>query len=269
MRKIAILILLSFTILMQACEDVIEIALKESEPRLVVTASIFLPKDNPEASQFIRLTTTAPYFSEDVPAASDAEVAIIDERGRKYDFQEFEPGFYKSDEFTPRFNEDYQLEILYKGELFTATESLVSSPSIEFVEQRDGAGFSGDNIELRAFYSDPEGVKNFYLFRFLHESLSIQIYDDEFTDGNLTFAYFSSSDVKKGDLVRIEIQGISRRFYEYMFILRSQTGSGGGGPFQTQPTTVRGNVVNQTNPENFAFGYFRLSETDTFNYTVQ
>jgi hypothetical protein len=268
MKKTLILFLLSFTIILQGCEEVVDVDLEVSEPRLVIAASIFLPKENPEASQFIRLTTTAPYFSEDVPPATGAEVAIIDERGRKFDFVEFEEGYYKSDEFTPQFNTVYQLEILYNGEIYTATESLVSSPEIEYIEQKDGAGFSGDNIELRAFYTDPQGVDNYYLFRFLHESLSIQIYDDEFTDGNLTFAYFSDGDLESGDVVRFEIQGISKRFYEYMFILRSQAGSGGG-PFQTQPTTVRGNVVNETNPENFPFGYFRLSETGNFNYTVQ
>ncbi len=268
MRKAIFLSLTVFLFILHGCEEVVEVDLNESNPRLVVAASIFVPKDNPEASQYIRLTTTAPYFSEDVPAATGADVAIIDETGRKYDFEEFEDGYYKSDEFTPGFNIVYQLEILYNRELFTATESLVASPTIEFVEQRDNAGFSGDNIEFRAFYTDPQEVNNYYLFRFLHENLSIQIYDDEFTDGNLTFAYFNSSNIEKGDVIRFEIQGISRRFYEYMFILRSQAGTGGG-PFQTQPTTVRGNVINQTNPENFPFGYFRLSETDGLNYTVQ
>lgn len=268
MRKAIFVLISGFFFFLQGCEEVVDIDLPESEPRLVVAASILVPQNNREASQFIRLTTTAPYFSEDVPAATGAEVAIYDDRGRKYVFEEFEPGYYQSDEFTPNFDVIYELEILYNGEIFTATESLVSTPEIEYVEQRDGAGFSGDNIELRAFYTDPQNVDNYYLFRFLHESLSIQIYDDEFTDGNLTFAYFSDEELEVGDSVRFEIQGISRRFYEYMFILRSQAGTGGG-PFQTQPTIVRGNIINETNADNFAFGYFRLSETNTFNYTIE
>lgn len=36
----------------------------------------------------------------------------------------------------------------------------------------------------------------------------------------------------------------------------------GGSPFQTTPSGVRGNIVNQTNSKNFAYGYFRLSEVD-------
>lgn len=268
MRKAITLMIFFLASLFQSCEEVVEVELAESDPRLVVAASILVPRENREASQFIRLTTTAPYFSEDVPPATGAQVAVYDESERKFVFEEFEPGYYKNDDFTPEFNINYELEIVYNGEVYTATESLISTPEIEYVEQKIGAGFSGDNIELRAFYTDPQGIDNNYLFRFLHESLSIQIYDDEFTDGNTTFAYFSDEDLEAGDNIRFEIQGISRRFYEYMFILRSQAGTGGG-PFQTQPTIVRGNVINETNPDNYPFGYFRLSETNTFNYTVE
>ena len=140
--------------------------------------------------------------------------------------------------------------------------------SLEDVEQSTGGGFAGDEIELKVYYTDPAETKDYYLFRFIHQDLSIQIYEDEFTNGNRTFAYFSDEDIKSGDEVRFEVQGISRRFYEYMFILRSQAGTGGG-PFQTQPTTVRGNLINLTNPQNFALGYFRVSESDSLNYTVE
>ena len=36
-----------------------------------------------------------------------------------------------------------------------------------------------------------------------------------------------------------------------MFILLQQGGEDGGGPFETQPATVRGNCINQTNSELF------------------
>ena len=54
-----------------------------------------------------------------------------------------------------------------------------------------------------------------------------------------------------------------------MFILLQQIEEQGGGPFETQPATVRGNIINQTNPDNFALGYFRLSEVDEFIYTIE
>jgi hypothetical protein len=54
-----------------------------------------------------------------------------------------------------------------------------------------------------------------------------------------------------------------------MNVLLGIAGTNGGSPFQTPPATVRGNIVNQTNFNNFALGFFRLSETDTMSYTVE
>jgi hypothetical protein len=54
-----------------------------------------------------------------------------------------------------------------------------------------------------------------------------------------------------------------------MNILLDVAGSNGGSPFATPPATVRGNIINQTNNDNFALGYFQLSEMDTKNYVVQ
>ena len=75
-------------------------------------------------------------------------------------------------------------------------------------------------------------------------------------------------DLDPGESVIIRNYGVSERFYEFMFVLLQQSSDGGGGPFETQPATVRGNCINETNPENFPFGYFRLSEVSEFTYTV-
>ncbi|MFO8146010.1 MAG: DUF4249 domain-containing protein [Bacteroidota bacterium] len=269
MKNLKIAMLLLFLLGTYACEEVVDVELEESEPRLVVEASILWEKGTTGHFQIIRLTTTAPFFAESTPPAEGAEVSVKSENGTLYVFEELEPGFYINDFFEPEMNMSYDLEIIYKEEVYIATESLIPVSPLEFVEQSTGGGFGGEDIELRAYYFDPPDVENYYFFRFFTEDLSIQISEDEFTDGNLTFAYFSNEDLVPGQEVKFEIQGISKRFYEYMFILRSQAGTNGGGPFQTQPTTVRGNIINTTTPENFAFGYYRLSETDLLEYTIQ
>ena len=75
--------------------------------------------------------------------------------------------------------------------------------------------------------------------------------------------------MKPTDVLNFTLHGISERYYNYLNILLNIAGSDGGGPFNSPPATVRGNFVNQTNPDNFAFGYFSLSEIDTKTYTVQ
>lgn len=268
MKKIVELLLIINLLILFSCEEVVDVDLNESEPRLVVEASIFLDKENPLPTQIIRLTTTAPFFDDVVPPATDAKVMVFDENGNEFLFFEIDPGIYRTQSFIPEFNTNYFLEITYEGELYTAQETLMAAPELEFAEQNDTGGFSGNDIELKIYYTDFPEPGNFYLLRFIHSDLSLQIYDDEFTNGNRTFGFFTDEELSPGEQVEFEIQGISRNFYEYLFILRSQAGTAGG-PFQTQPTTVRGNIVNTTNPDNFSLGYFRLSERDNFTYTLE
>lgn len=265
--KMLFLILLAGSLF--SCEEVVDVELTETEPRLVVEASLLWDIDKNENVQYIRLTTTAPYFDSEIPPAEGATVTVFDEKGQEYIFEKVEEGVFKNNEIDPVPFAEYRLVITYQDEIYEATENFIPTPGLLYVEQNNEGGFTGEDIELRIFYQDPADIENYYLFRFFGEQLSLQIYDDRFTDGNVNFAFFTDEDLDPGEEVGLEIQGISENFYEYMFILRSQAGNNNGGPFQTQPTIVRGNIVNVTNPENFAFGYFRLSATDFISYRVE
>ncbi|GAB2773347.1 DUF4249 domain-containing protein [Salinimicrobium soli] len=266
MKKLFLLILLG---IVTSCEEVVEVDLETSAPRLVVEASLVWNPALEENVQYILLTTTAPFFDDEVPPALDANVSVFDQNGEEYVFTEIEDGIFQNSEIEPVPGMTYELVLSYEGEVYTASEKYVTAPQLEFVEQKNDGGFDGEEIELKAYYTDPAETEDYYLFKFYHDQLALQIYDDEFTNGNRTFAFYSDEDLESGDSVGFEIQGISEDFYEYMFILRSQAGTSNGGPFQTQPTIVRGNIVNTTNPDNFAFGYFRLSQADFFGYELE
>jgi hypothetical protein len=94
------------------------------------------------------------------------------------------------------------------------------------------------------------------------------VFDDEFTQGQQNFGLYISEDLEAGDEMVFSLYGISERFMNYMAIL-TEVSEGGGGPWSAPPTNVRGNLVNETDSGNFALGYFRLSEVDKMNYTVQ
>ena len=72
-----------------------------------------------------------------------------------------------------------------------------------------------------------------------------------------------------GDTVTIKSYGINERFYNFMSLLLTQTNSDLGGPFETQPATLRGNIINQTTSSNFPLGFFRASEIDEVEYIIQ
>ena len=254
-----------------SCEDVIDVNLPQAEPRLVIDASINWFKDTPGNEQEIKLTLSAPFFNTDIPPANNAQVQITDSQKTIFNFIEnTNTGIYKNNNFIPIINEKYRLTIVYNNETYTAEETLKPVNPINRIEQNNGGGFSGEDIEIKAYFEDPITEENFYLLEFINDITnipSLDFFNDEFINGNEIFAYYSDEDLSEGNEVNIKIHEVSERFYDFVFILSQQAES--EGPFQTQPATVKGNCINTTKSENFPLGYFRLSEVDQFTYVIQ
>lgn len=256
-----------------SCEDVIDVNLNEAEPRLVIEASINWLKNTPGNEQSIKLSLSAPFFDESVPPANGATIQITDNNNNTFNFiEEGDTGIYKNTNFIPVIDEDYYLTITYNGEVYTATETLKSVVPIDYVEQINDGGFSGEDIEIKTYFTDPANIDNYYFFEYISDIPvipTLDVLDDEFIDGNQIFAYYTEEDLESGDEVIMRHFGISEQYYEFMVILLQQGSDQGGGPFETQPATVRGNCINTTNADNYPFGYFRLSEVEELIYIVE
>ena len=255
-----------------SCEDVVDIDLSTAPAKLVIDASIKWQKGTTGNEQTIRLTTTTDFYASTIPTVSGATVFITDGNGIQYDFIETPgSGNYVCTNFNPEIRQTYSLTVIYDSQVYTATESLIEVPTIDYVEQTENGGFTGDQIEVKFFYQDIPNQDNFYLIMFNSSNVSLPIFDvvnDSFFQNNQMFGYLAN-ELEKDDIILFTLQGISESYYNYMNILLGIAGTNGGSPFQTPPATVRGNIVNQTNTNNFALGFFRLSETDTISYTVQ
>ncbi|NND88462.1 MAG: DUF4249 domain-containing protein [Flavobacteriaceae bacterium] len=251
-----------------SCEEAIDVDLQESEPRLVIEATINVLEDG-SSNAFVKLTTTAPFFESEIPVVSDAIVRMIDDSGMQFPFTYTEDGFYTSD-LIPEEGVEYTLEVTYEDELYTGTASLMTGASFEFVGQRDDGGFTGKDIELKAYFTDPLSEDNYYLFEGISEKGVVRdVLDDEFFNGNQIFGFYLVEDLEAGDEVVFNLYGIDEDTYNFLFILLQQTSDQSDGPFETQPATVRGNIVNRTDADNFPLGHFRISEVSTLSYIVQ
>jgi hypothetical protein len=260
-------------LLFSGCEEVVDVNLDTAAPRLVVEASINWVKGTEGNVQTIRLTTTTGYYNTEIPQVTDAAVSVTNSAGTVFTFDNVaDTGNYTCTNFIPQLGESYTLTVIRGDEVYTAVETLFAVPDIARVEQDNEGGFLGDEVEIRFFFQDNGAENNWYMNRFDTAVLAFPEYDvldDEFTQGNEMFSILSDEDLAPGDVVDIKLYGTSERFYNYMEILLSVSEGGGGGPFSTTPSTVRGNLVNQTNEANYALGYFRLSEVATLQYTVQ
>lgn len=266
MKRMFILLLFLGTLI--SCEEVVEIDLNTSEPRLVIEASINLLEDG-SSNSTVKLTTTAPFFDSQIPIVANATVTITDNNGAIYPFVYTSEGIYVND-LIPVLGNTYDLEIIYEGETYTASEQLNTVSPLEFVEQRNDGGFTGEDIELKAFFTDPIGLGDHYFFEGISErGIVLDTLFDEFFDGNPIFGFYLVEDLVPGDEVIFNLYGVDEQFYNFMFVLLQQSSEQSDGPFETQPATVRGNIINETNGDNFPLGYFRISEVSTLTYTVQ
>ena len=260
-------------LVLTACEDVIEVDVPEGPTRLVIDASFeFYLNESPVAfGGNLRLTESAPFF-DDIPAVNNATVFITNlSNNSVINFENInDDGFYAPTvdpaDLIPEFNVDYELTVIYNSETYKATTQLFPSAPIDNIEQGDGTLFEGDETEIIVTFTDDGSRDDFYLFDFDFNLLEVS--EDRFYQGeSFTFSYFYE-DMLAGDNVTIKILGIDERYYNYALQIIELSDQNDGDPFAVPPSTARGNIINTSNPDNFALGYFNLSEAYRVDFTI-
>ncbi len=268
----ALLILLMGSL--NSCTDVIDVNVPNAGARLVVDASIKWEKGTSGATQTIYLRESTAYFDKDpdVPVTGATVTVTKENDGSMVVFADQNNGSYRATDFVPELNASYTLEILYNGNTYTATETLISAPEINRIEQSLEGSADDAEIQLQVFFDDPEAVENYYLGEFIPSNLpipSLAVINDEFTDGNENFIENDNENYVAGATVDINLYGISQRYYDYLNIFIQQSGSDENGPFPTTPVQLKGNCTNVNNPNEEVLGFFRLGEFDTTSYTIE
>ena len=267
MKKIFFVLILGLAF--ASCEDVIDLDLDNAPPRLVIDARLEL-LENGDSRNTIELTRSSGFFEEVNPLVADATVSITDATGTVYPFT-YDPNLelYTNTTIEITGNVDYSLEIIDGSQTYTATQQLVRTVPLEGVEQQEITGF-GDVTQITAFFTDPPSLGDNYFFTYEDEfNFEVDVSDDEFINGNRTPTSFFMEDLEPGTNIQLTINGIDQQAFRFFETLIQQTDGGGGGPFDTQPATVRGNIINPANPEQFPFGYFRVSQVFELNYVSQ
>lgn len=270
MKKIFIILSL---ILFTSCEEVIDADLVTAAPKLVIDAAINWEKGTSGSSQTIKLTTTTGYYQPQIPKVSGATVTVTNSSNTVFNFIETpNTGKYVCTNFVPVLNENYTLKVTYDGQSYTASEKLLPTPNFLDTEQKNDLGINNDEIGLRITFKDIGNQRNYYLFRVdsdLNPFPEYQYVDDQFTDGNTMPWLYSHEDLVKGKKIYFTQYGVSENYHNYIKLIINASAGANNGPFQTIPTKVRGNIINQTTEKNYALGYFRLGEMAKSDYTIE
>lgn len=269
MKKIYIWTLL-IVLLFSNCEKVVDIDVPTIEPKLIIDASfeVLFNTTPVTANVVVKLKLSTDYFDETIPTVSDAIVFLtntIDSSVINFSDVNLNGNFTPIINFIPKDAIEYELTVIYKSEIYKGTATKVKSTQIDNAMQGDETLFSGKEIEIKVAFKDNVDRENYYLFNFTN-NLFLPLEDRFFNGTNYNFSFFYQEDeIEVPTNVTVTMSGITKDYFTYFRILQNQSGTSGGGPFQSVPSSLLGNVINTTNEANFPLGYFHISETDTIN----
>lgn len=277
-----------FLIALVSCEDVVDVDLPETEPRLIVNGLLRVDQSQEFVDVRIEMRETTTFFEDNT--ITQVESAVIG-YGVPNQFGELtqlafsslteeEPGtgVYVPD---PDFSSDQRirtaavepgvvfiLQIQHKDKSYYARTEYAPTVPLDNLEQGDNTLFDEDETEVIVTFTDDPDTSNYYIFDFGYGNF--QALEDQFFQGQqFQFSYFYDNNLSPGQTVTISILGAHQQFYNYIDLLVEQT-QADGGVFQTPVATVRGNVFDVTGldnidifdnverPDEYALGYFAV-----------
>jgi len=257
MNKIKyIFIVLLFAI--QGCEKVIDVDLNESHPEIVVEGN--LSKYPFSAEVF--LSKTGSYFGvSSGEKVSGALVVIENKFGESYSLKEIVPGVYKSFEIMPEQGMQYNLRIETEGEIYEASSTIQYSVRIDSLSYYfdDGFAFLDEGYIIKAYFTDPEEVENYYRIK-IYESDTLKnendnfiIFDDRLINGKQIEVTLRGNFFDNGDTVSIQLISLDKGAYEFYNTFEELINVNPGSAAPANPVS---------NITNGALGYFSAWSSD-------
>ena len=271
MKKIVLVLFSIF--LFFGCEDVIEIDVPSGEPKLIVDAffEVYYNQSPVTATTIVKLRESTDYFEEQIPIITTATVLLKDLTNNIeiiFLDENLDGNYEPTTPFIPQSNIEYELNIYYNQEVYKGVASKIITSGFTDAFQGENTLFSGEEIEINVTFIDDVNSENYYLFDFSN-NLYLPIEDRFFNGSIYNFSFFYQKDeIELPSDVSIKMSGVSKNYLTYFRVLSGQSGQSSGGPFQTIPSSLLGNIVNITNSENFPLGYFHISETDTYDLSL-
>lgn len=274
-----------FALIVLSCQDVVDIDVPSEAPRLIVDAVIRIDPNEPITRVEVKVSETNAFFETiaptnlqqitlsnlDSPVGGDSIVLLEEEPGS---------GVYVKSISTLSLLEDrWLLQIDFEDRFFIAESTFMPAPEIDDLTLGNGSLFGDDETEIIVSYTDIPEQENYYIFDFgFNEFLATE--DTFYQDQEFEFSFFYDQTFEPGTELTVSILGSDKDFYNYFDELIVQSDDSAN-PFQTPTVTVRGNIINVTDidndgtfdnvgsPENFALGYFILTQENKQTVVVK
>mgnify|MGYP001161035543 FL=1 len=256
------LITLLFVFVFISCEKVIDLDLEFEDQRIVIEAKINKKVNSNDGFAEVLISETSSYFDNEIKFIEDAEVSITEvETGQSFDLKfDNNKYFLKIDKIS--LSSEYELNIFHNNNHYQSIEKINPSTNIKSIERGTRDSLDEDEIEIVTTIDDQFGYENYYLFEYAKGNL--QPVSDEYFDGNtFSFSYFINKNKIENNSLDIVLEGIDEEYFKYIIQIVVQTNTQNG-PFSAAPSSIKGNIYCVNNSELKPFGYFKVSEYDSF-----
>ena len=250
-----------------SCEKVIDFDLKDTEPVPVAEAVI----NSMQHSASLKLSYTDNYYdTTGFTPISHAEAVITTASGDSYKLDEVNPGYYINTQIPVNEGEQYNLKLDLQGETYKAVSEMAEPVTIDSVYYIYNAAslFAPEGYRIWAVFRDPPLQENYFRLKLYVNDVDvthgvIYLWSDANADGSVVQFIFYRHALAAGDRFRVELWGIDKATYDYLFTLQNiSTGAQNASlaaPANPETNLSGGNIL----------GYFTAAAvTSTENVTI-
>jgi len=262
-------------IVLFSCEEEVSISTREDLPEKVVVEGRVT---NEYKEHLFRLTSTSNYFdTNNINSSNISDAYIIEEGTSKiFSLQKVDTGvgYYKTEPFAGKIGENYNLQLIYKDENYSASAYLNSVAEMDSISYLyvNNIIYGGRVYLIKMSATEPQPAGHIYTFNFYindtlyNDELRLTSYqEDEFFNGlklvDLDIAAIPQEEIKlDSNIIRVEMLSISRDEFNFNNAFLTET-LGNGSIFSGPPADVPSNIKNNSSDNN-GLGFFAASAID-------
>ena len=248
------------SLLFLSCEELIEVDLNDSDPKLVIEAEI----TNNGNKQEILISRTV-NFDDDKPFEPivNAQVTLTNNHGKSFHFPHDKNGVYVSPNFISLNTSDtYFLNVEVDGQQYNSTSKMDEYVEIDSLGVTKEEIFGDSYYFINMKFHDPAGVPNYYKYNISINGSPFEFsgaYRDKFYDGKQITQQIGGGnldDFKLGDEVIVRRSSVSKETYKYWSEVQAAN------PGNAAPGNPTSNISNG------ALGYFSISNAKDYSVII-
>jgi hypothetical protein len=258
--------IIASAMVMCSCEDVIELELKNSSPRLVVE-SLITDDGQPVT---VKLSKSADFYSQsEMPIVSGALVIVTDNNQITDTLIESEKGIYRSSQIKGIPGHSYQLTIAAENLKVTAISEMPQKLYLDSLDYEWGENPHNEGYMVNMWFNDPVGISNYYRielekngepFKDKESGNELILQTDKIWDGKTVHIPVKQGGgfFEIGDTVTVNFANLNQSTYDYYFTLKAALATGSS-PMAIGKSMMQGSAA-PANPNNTfsedVLGYF-------------